>query len=58
MCSSDLPEINAITTTMSILRKNRDDAMEQGDKYRVEELTNVLDEYQVELDKRLNEAGN
>jgi len=51
-------EINAITTTMSILRKNRDDAMEQGDKYRVEELTNVLDEYQVELDKRLNEAGN
>lgn len=51
-------EINAITTTMSILRKNRDDTMEQGDKYRVEELTNVLDEYQVELNKRLNEAGN
>lgn len=51
-------EINAITTTMSILRKNRCEAMEQGDKYRVEELTNVLDEYQVELDKRLNEAGN
>ena len=51
-------EINAITTTMSILRKNRCAAMEQGDKYRVEELTNVLDEYQVELDKRLNEAGN
>lgn len=49
-------EINAITT-MSILRKNRDDAMEQGDKYRVEELTNVLDEYQeVELNKRLNRS--